>query len=99
LTFSGGQPHTPEILCLKELNGDLWAEVLVTTPLDRKAIRRWVGAMEELKIQLKAEGYTRILAGCGTPQSEKWAHKLFGFEKIKEVTLDDQKWSIVALCF
>lgn len=99
MTFSGGQPGTPEILLLKELNGEFWAEVLVTQPLDRKAIRRWTAAFAELTEKLKAEGHTRILAGCKTPQSEKWACKLFGFEKIKEVTVDNQKWSVVAMCF
>lgn len=94
-----GQPPTQEILSLKDINGDLWAEASIGDPLNRKNLRRQLAALEELKPKLKELGYNRILAGCGTQKSEKWAIKMFGFEKIEEVTLDNQKWSIVALCF
>lgn len=96
---SDGLLNTQETLSLKLLNGDLWVEVDNPAPLSRDKIRKWVVFTEQLKTELRSLGYTRVLAGCSNLQRVKWASKLFGFEPVKEITVDGHSWHIVQLCF
>ena len=94
-----GQRHTQAIASLKVLNGDVWIELLVTSPLSKGLIRDLTVQLETLKTALKNEGYHEIKAGCSDELRVKWTKKLFGFEKIQEVTVGDKVWHVVSLCF
>jgi hypothetical protein len=99
LTFLDGRQNTQAILWLKWINGDVWGEFYTEKSLDRKAIRRWTCQLEELKDWLRSEGHNVIYAGCSDEARVKWVTKLFGFEKIREVTVDEKVWTVVAMCF
>lgn len=99
LTYSDGRLSSQATLYLKEIDGKVWAELDCKSPLDRNAIRRFTVILEELKDRLRAVGKTEIYAGCSSEQRVKWVSKLFGFEKIREVTVDGKIWSVVVMCF
>jgi hypothetical protein len=99
LTFSDGQQNTQALLYLKVIDNRLWAEFYTDTPLDRKKLRQWVYMLEDIKEICRREGFNEIYAGCSDTGRVKWVNKMFGFEKIEEISVEQSNWSVVRLCF
>ena len=72
---------------------------MISAPLDKQFIRNWTKITEELKIKCRQAGFDEVWAGCSDDKRVKYLVKLFGFEKVKEVTVDGSVWSVVRMCF
>lgn len=88
----------PDKLFLKLINDQWWVEFDTKTPLTRNKLRLWKKTFPIFKTFLLSKDYHELLGGCSTPSRVKWA-TMFGFQKIKEITVDDKVWFIVSMCF